>query len=334
MSEMSGLRKAAVLLVQMGKEDSAKVLAQMREAEVEELTTEIVRLGQIDGGLAADVISEFHELALAYRHVGQGGFDYARELLVASLGVERAEELIGRLSVHVRDVPFSFLLRADARQVLSFVQDEHPQTIALVLAHVPAHQASLILSGLSSTLQTDIANRIATMDRTSPEIIRKVEETLERKLTSVLQPGDLSTVGGLQPLVDILNRADRATEKLILEGLASHNPELADEVRARMFTFDDMTSLDDKSVQLVLRQVETGDLATALKGVSEGVRVKIMGNLSSRAAENLADEIDMMGPVRLRQVEEAQAKILTVVRSLEESGEVVIRRGGDDEFVS
>ncbi|MCW2503402.1 MAG: fliG [Actinomycetia bacterium] len=331
---MSGLRKAAVLLVQMGRDDSARVLAQMREAEVEELTTEIVRLGQIEAVVAADVISEFHELALAYRHVSQGGFDYARELLVASLGFDRAEDLIGRLSVHVRDVPFSFLLRADARQVLSFVQDEHPQTIALVLAHVPAHQASLILSGLSPELQSDVANRIAIMDRTSPEIVRRVEDTLERKLTAVLQPGDLSTVGGLQPLVDILNRADRATEKLILEGLAIRNAELADEVRARMFTFDDMASLDDKSVQLVLRQVETGDLALALKGVTEGVKEKIMGNLSSRAAENLRDEIDMMGAVRIRQVEESQAKILTVVRSLEESGELVIRRGGDDEFVS
>jgi flagellar motor switch protein FliG len=332
--EMSGLRKAAVLLVQMGKEDSARVLSKMRESEVEELTTEIVKLGQIDKTVASEILYEFHDLATAYRHVGQGGFDYARDLLQASLGAERAEELIGRLSAQVRDVPFSFLLRADARQVLSFVQDEHPQTIALVLAHIPAHQASLILSGLSAELQTDVANRIAIMDRTSPEIINKVEDTLEHKLTSVLQPGDLSTVGGLQPLVDIINRADRATEKLILEGLAVLNPELANEVRAQMFTFEDMTSLDDKSVQLVLRQVETPDLATALKGVTEEVRQKIMGNLSSRAAANLADEIDMMGPVRLRQVEESQAKILTVVRALEESGEVVIRRGGDDEFVS
>jgi flagellar motor switch protein FliG len=334
MSEMTGLRKAAVLLVQMGKEDSAKVLGQMRESEVEELTTEIVRVGQIDRSIAGTVISEFHSLATAYQHVGQGGFDYARDVLEASLGKERAEELINRLSAQIKDVPFSYLLRADARQVLSFVQHEHPQTIALVLAHVPANQASLILSGLSAELQTDVANRIAIMDRTSPEIIRQVEDTLEHKLTSVLQPGDLSTVGGLQPLVDIINRADSATEKLILEGLASRNPELAAEVRALMFTFDDLIMLDDRAVQLVLRQVETPDLATALKGVSEEVRQKIMGNLSSRAAENLADEIDMMGPVRLRQVEEAQAKILQVVRTLEESGEVVIMRAGADEFVN
>jgi flagellar motor switch protein FliG len=259
--------------------------------------------------------------------------DFAKELLEASLGRERAAEIVGRLNTAFMDVPFGFLSQADPRQVLSFLQDEHPQTIALVLAHIPAIQASLILSGLAADLQADVAHRIAMMDSTSPDIIRQVEATLERKLSSVLQPMDLSSVGGLEPLVDIINRADRATERMILEGLAKRNPELAEEIRSKMFMFEDIVSLDDRSIQLVLRQVETNDLATALKGVREEVRQKVMKNLSERAAENLADEIEMLGPVRLRQVEESQAKIVQAIRTLEESGQIVISRGEDDEFV-
>jgi flagellar motor switch protein FliG len=333
-AHISGVRKAAIMLVQMGKEQSAKVLSQMREAEVEELTAEIMRLGTIDGETADTVLSEFQHMALANRYAHQGGMDYARELLEASLGREAAEALVGRLSAAFVEMPFGFLQKADPRQVLSFVQDEHPQTIALVLAHMPATLASQILSGLAGELQADVAHRIAVMDRTSPDIIRQVEATLERKLSTVLQPNDLSAVGGLQPLVDIINRADRATERLIMEGLAARDPELAEEVRSKMFMFEDITGLDDRAVQLVLRQVETNDLATALKGVRDDVRDKVTRNLSERAAENLVDEIDMLGAVRLRQVEESQAKIVQVIRSLEESGQIVIRRGDDDEFVA
>ncbi|MGC9669209.1 flagellar motor switch protein FliG [Planosporangium sp. 12N6] len=333
-AQISGVRKAAIMLVQMGKEQSAKVLAQMRETEVEEITAEIMRLGTIDAETAGRVLDEFHDMTMAHQYAHQGGMDYAKELLEASLGREAAEAVVGRLSAAFVEMPFGFLQKADPRQVLSFVQDEHPQTIALVLAHMPAAMASQILSGLAGELQADVAHRIAVMDRTSPDIIRQVEATLERKLSSVLQPSDLSAVGGLQPLVDIINRADRATERLIMEGLAARDPELAEEVRSKMFMFEDITSLDDRAVQLVLRQVETGDLATALKGVREDVREKVTRNLSERAAENLVDEIDMLGAVRLRQVEEAQAKIVQVIRTLEESGQIMIRRGDDDEFVA
>jgi flagellar motor switch protein FliG len=331
---ITGVRKAAILLVRMGREHTSKVLSHMRESEVEEITAEIVRLGYIEPDIADGVIDEFHVLAAANRFVSQGGLDFAREVLEASLGADRASEIVGRLTASFADMPFSFLAKADPRQLLSFLQDEHPQTIALVLAHMTAQQASQVLSGLSPELQAGVAHRIAVMDRTSPDIIRQVEATLERKLSSVLQPSDLSTVGGLQPLVDIINRADRATERLILESLAAKSPELADEIRSKMFMFEDIVTLDDRSIQLVLRQVETADLATALKGVRDDVRNKVMRNLSERAAENLADEIDMMGPVRLRQVEESQAKIVQIIRTLEESGQIVIRRGDDDEFVS
>jgi len=331
--EMNGLRKAAVLLVQMGKENAARLLGQLRDTEVEELTAEVVRLGTVGADVVDDVLGEFHGMLSSQQYGMQGGMDFARDLL-ASLGDDRAGELEGRLSAAFRDVPFSFLQKADARQVLSFVQEEHPQTIALVLAHMPAAQASQILSGLSADLQADVANRIAVMDRTSPDIVHMVELTLERKLSSVLQPSDLSSVGGLQPLVDIINRSDRATERMILEGLTERNPELAEQIRAQMFVFEDITTIDDRAVQLVLRQVETADLACALKGVREDVRQKVMKNMSERAAENLAEEIDLLGPQRLKTVEDAQAKIVQVIRALEESGQIVITRGDDEQMVA
>jgi flagellar motor switch protein FliG len=337
MSELeapSGLRKAAVLLVQMGRENSAKVLSKLRETEVEELSAEIMRLGTVEPGFAEDVLAEFQLMAGERAGAGAGGVNFAREMLEASLGSDRAGEIVGRLSAVLVDVPFGFLQKADPRQVLSFVQDEHPQTIALVLAHMPAGPASQILSGLAGDLQADVANRIAVMDRTSPNIIRQVETTLERRLSSVLQPTELSTVGGLDPLVDIINRADRATERLILEGLAGRNPELAEQIRAKMFMFEDIVGLEDKAVQLVLREVETSDLAMALKGARDDVRLKVTSNLSERAAENLTEEIDLLGQVRLRNVEEAQAKVVQAIRRLEESGQIVVRRGDDDQFVA
>jgi flagellar motor switch protein FliG len=330
----TGLRKAAVLLVQMGKEQSAKILSQMRDTEVEELTAEIVRLQSVDPEFADTVIDEFYDLATARRFAGEGGLNFAKDLLESSLGEERAAAVMERLSAAVMNAPFKFVSQADPRQVQSFLQDEHPQTIALVLAHISAAQATAIIAGLAPALQSDVAHRIAVMDRTSPDIIRQVEEQLERKLSGVLLQGDMSAeVGGVQPLVDIINRADRATERLILEGLEGRDPALAEEVRSRMFMFEDIVTLDDRAVQLVLRQVETPDLATALKGVREDVREKVMRNLSERASENLAEEIEMLGPVRLRTVEESQAKVVQAIRVLEESGQIVIRRGSDDEFV-
>lgn len=333
-SELGGLRKAALLLVQMGREHSAAILGQLNDSEVEEITAEIVRLQNVDPDVADGVVTEFHQLVMARRYVGQGGFAFAQEVLEATLGTGRAAEILGRISAAVMEMPFQFLQRADPRQVLSFVQDEHPQTIALVLAHMTADQAATILSGLSPVLQADVAHRIAVMDRTSPDIIKSVESMLERKLSSVLQPADLSEIGGLTPLIEIINRADRATERMILEGLEGRDPALAEEVRSRMFMFEDVVTLDDRSVQLVLRQVEAADLATALKGVGEAVRDKILKNLSERAAQNLADEIEMLGPVRLTTVEESQVKVVQAIRALEEAGQIVIRRGSDDEFVA
>ena len=333
-TSMTGLRKAAILLVRMGKEYSSRVLAGMSESEVEEISAEIARLGKLEPDVVGDVIDEFYAMATT-KHAGVGGLQYARELLEASLGPERATLILDRLQASMTDMPFNFLSHADPRQLLSYVQYEHPQTIALVLAHIPSALASSILSGLPPEVQSDVAHRIAVMDRTSPEVIRQVELALQRKLSTVLQPDELSTVGGLQPLVDIINRADRTTERLILEALDARSPELAEEIRRRMFMFEDIVNLDDRSVQLVLRQVEPSDLATALKGVAEAVRDKVTGNLSERGRENLLEEIDLLGPVKVKMVEEAQQKIVSVIRSLEDSGQIEIQRGGDaDELIA
>jgi flagellar motor switch protein FliG len=330
---LTGPQKAAVLLVQLGKERSALVLKSLRESEVEEVMSEIARLRDVDTGVVDAVMEEFQSLAAARRYYGQGGMDFAREVLEASMGPEKAAELLARMEASLVEMPFEFLRRADARQVLSFLQDEHPQTVALVLAHMRSDQAAIVLSGMPDDLQADVAHRVAVMESSSPEVVRQVEAILERKLSSVLQSNDFSVAGGLQPLVDIINHSDRATERLILEGLERRDPALAEQVRSQMFMFEDICNLDDRSVQLVLRQVDGKELATALKGVRQDVRDKIMANMSERAAANLADEIEVLGPVRLTSVEEAQAKVIQTIRSLEESGQIILTRGDRDEFV-
>lgn len=329
----TGARKVAIVLVQMGRERASKVLAHLNESEVELISAEIAQLSAVPSDESQGVLTEFRHLMTARTHMVQGGLDFAQHLLEQSLGVEKAAEVVQRLNAMAIQLPFQFLQRADPSQLRSFIADEHPQVIALVLAHMTAEKASLVLSGLPSEQQAEVAHRIAVMDRANPDIIRNVEAILERKLSSVLQPAETSRVGGLDPLVNIINRSDRSTERQIVEGLESLDAALAEEVRSRMFLFEDVVQLDDRAVQLVLRQVETSELALALKGVADAVRTKITSNLSERAGENLVEEIDMLGPVRLAQVEEAQQSVIRSIRQLEERGEIMVRRGGDDEFV-
>ena len=329
---LTGPQKAAVLLLQMGKERSAKVLRSMRESEVAEIMAEVARLRNVDSTRVAEVLDEFRELAENKITFTSGGLELARSILEATLGEDQASEILERVTQGRLELPFEFLHRADPRQVLSFIENEHPQTITLVLAHMPPDRAAMVLSGLPEDRQRTVAHRLAVMDRTSPDVIEQVEQALERRLSSVLQPSETTAVGGVQSLVDILNRSDRGTERLILETLERDDPELADEVRQRMFVFEDITQLDDRSVQLVLRQVDTKDLAVALKGVRADVRQLILRNMSERAAQNLTEEIDLLGPVRLKSVEEAQGGIVRVIRALEESGQLVLNRGAD-EFV-
>jgi flagellar motor switch protein FliG len=329
-----GVRKAAILLIQMGRERASTVFAHLSDSEVEQISAEIARLDAINSSETEGVLSEFRDLMIARAHISQGGLSFAQQLLEQSLGPERASEVIARLNAAAIQMPFQFLHRADPAQLRSFIIDEHPQVIALVLAHMTPDKASLLLSGLAPDMQADVAHRIAVMDRTSPQIIKAVESTLERRLSSMLQPSESSRVGGLEPLVNIINRSDRSTERQIVEGLEALDPVLADEIKSKMFMFEDVVTLEDRSIQLVLREVDTAELALALKGVSDLVRDKITKNLSERAATNLIEEVELLGTVRLRQVEEAQQNIIRIIRRLEEQGQIMVRRGNDDEFVA
>ena len=330
---ISGLRKAAIFLVQLGQDKAARVMSLLPDAMVEDLTGEIVRLRDVSNADASAVLAEAHGVLANSSTSARGGLEMARQLLAQSVGAERADEIMERLGASLAEMPFESIRRADARQLLSFLADEHPQTIALVLAHLAPQQSAVVLSGLNQNLQANVAYRIASMEPASPDVIRLVERELERRMTTVLGPQEMSTVGGVAPLVAIINRADRSTERMILEGLETVNKELAEVVRAQMFIFEDILTLDDKAIQLVLRSVESGDLALALKGVSSAVKEKITRNLSARAAENLTEEIELLGAVRLKQVEESQAKVVQEIRALEQSGQIVIMRGSDEAMV-
>src|SRR5215212_5096264 len=332
--DMPGLRKAAVFLAQMSKEEAGLILAQLRPREVESLTRELMRLGSVEPEDVDGVLGEFHGLMTAQRFVGRGGVEFAREILAAGLGEDKAGDILSRLNVVYTEVPFASMRNADVRQLVTFLKDEHPQVIALVLAHLSAAQSAEVLSGFPPDQQAEVAHRIATMDRTSPEMVRLVEEELQRRMGSILAHQDMSTVGGVETLVEIINRSPRPTERSILEWLDAADPELAEQVRSQMFVFEDIVTIDDRSLQLVLREVEANDLATALKGVRPDVRDKVVRNLSERASENLAEEIEMLGPVRTRTVEEAQAKVVQIIRTLEEQGVLTLTRGQDDEFVA
>ena len=327
---LTGPQKSAVLLMAMGTERAAAVLREMREGEITEIMAEVARLQDVSPELVDAVLEEFDLTARARRHLATGGVEVARELLEASLGHEKTEEIFERLSVAFISAPFEFIRRIDPRMVLSFIRDEHPQTIALVLAHMNPDSAAMVLSGLDEETQRDVAVRVATMDRTSPDIIAAVENALEKRLSSVAQSSDLSSAGGISSLVDLLNRSDRATERLIFEGLDDHDSTLADEVRSLMFVFEDIISLDDRSIQQVLRRVESKDLALALKGVRDEVRQKVLSNMSARARETLEEDIAILGAVRLSAVEEAQGAVVRIIRELEDAGDIVLVRSSEE----
>jgi flagellar motor switch protein FliG len=330
---LTGTQKAAMLLLQLGRERAAKVMSKLEVPEIEELTAEIMRLERVDAALADEVVEEFYAASAIGPSVN-GGLGYATQLLEGALGRDEAAGMLERLQTSMAGQPFEFLQNADARQVLSLLNGEHPQAVALVLAHLRPEHASAILAGLPADQQSEVAHRIAMMERASPDVVAVIAESMQRKASTVLTPNELSAVGGVQPLVEIINRADPTTEKLILEGLQSRDEALADEVRSRMFVFGDIVLLEDRAMQLVLRSVETNELSVALKGAAPEVRDKILRNLSERARENLEEEIELLGPVRLSQVEEARAGIVQAIRRLEESGQIVIRREGEDEYVA
>ena len=330
--KMSGLQKAAVLLIALGPEKSASIFRYLKEDEIEELTLEIANTRSIAPQLKDDIINEFYQVCLAQQYISEGGIGYAKDLLDKALGEERAQQVITKLTASLQVRPFEFVRKTDASQVLNFIQDEHPQTIAMILSYLSPNQASMIIGSLDAEKQADVAKRIAMMDRTSPDVIKEVESVLERKLASLANQ-DYTIVGGVDAIVSILNTVDRSTEKHIMETLEVEEPELADEIRKKMFVFEDILSLDDRSVQRVLREVDNNELAVALKGSNEEVQNLIFSNLSSRLATMIKEDMDFMGPVRMKDVEEAQQKIVNIIRKLEDSAEIIISRGGGDEIV-
>ncbi len=326
------MQKAAILLIALGPDKSANVFKHLKEDEIEQLTLEIANTRSVSPAIKDSILDEFYEVCLAQQYIAEGGITYAKDLLEKALGAERAKDVIGKLTASLQVRPFEFVRKTDASQLLNFIQDEHPQTIALILSYLSPGQASAIISALAPEKQTDVAKRIAQMDRTSPDVIKEVEKVLEQKLSSLVNQ-DYTIVGGVDSIVDILNTVDRGTEKHIMESLEIEDPELADEIRKKMFVFEDILSLDDRSVQRVLREVDNNELAVALKGSNEEVQNLIFNNLSKRLATMIKEDMDFMGPVRLKDVEEAQQKIVNIIRKLEDSAEIIISRGGGDEIV-
>jgi flagellar motor switch protein FliG len=329
-----GRRKAAVMVIALGHERASEVFKHLRQDEIDELILEIASLNGVDISEREHVLEEFYHAHMAQDYIAEGGLDYAREVLERALGAPKATEIIGRLSSFVQVAPFEFLRRTDPSQVTNFIQHEHPQTIALILAYLPPELASAVLTGLPERMQSDVAMRVAVMDRTQPEVIKQVEQTMESKLASIINQ-DFTAAGGVRALVDMLNLVDRTTERHILESLDESNPELAEEVRKLMFVFEDLLLLDDRSIQQLLKEIEGKDIALALKGTSDEVQEKIYANMSQRAATMLREDMAYMGPQRRRVIEEAQQKIVGVVRRLEEAGRIIIARGGgEDELVA
>lgn len=332
-NEMGNKQKAAILLIALGPQISAQIFKHLREEEIEKLTLEIANQRKVTQEQKDKVLNEFHQMALAKEYISSGGLDYAREILEKALGAEKAVSIINRLTASLQIRPFDFARKTDPAQLLNFIQNEHPQTIALIMAYLHPDQAGAILSALPPDRQVDVAKRIATMDRTSPDVLKDIERILERKLSS-LATQDFTAAGGVDSIVEVLNKVDRTTERTIIENLEVQNPELAEEIKKKMFVFEDIVLLDDRSLQLVLREIDSKDLALALKASSAEVAEKVYKNMSKRAAEMLREEIEYMGPVRIRDVEEAQQKIVNVIRRLEESGEIIVSRGKGDEIIA
>lgn len=332
-SSLLGKEKAAILLIALGSESAAQVFKFLREDEIEQLTLEIANLRKVDAEVKESVVDEFYQICLAQNYITEGGIEYAKDVLERALGSQKAVDLINRLTASLQVKPFTFIRKADPAHLLNFMQHEHPQTIALILSYLDPPKASLILSALPPNKQTKVAVCIATMDRTAPEFVKEVERVLEKKISS-LSITDYTSAGGIQTIVDILNAVDRATEKNILENLDMTDDQLAEEIRKRMFVFEDITRLDSRSIQKILSEIETADLILALKGTSQEVSKVLFTNMSKRLQDTIKEDMEFMGPVRLRDVEEAQQKIVNIVRRLDETGEILINRGkGDDILV-
>lgn len=333
MAEMSGVKKAAILMISLGSEASAEVMKQLPDSMIQKVSYEIANTDYVTPEEKNAVIDEFVDTATAREYVLDGGIDYAKDLLINSLGQQRAKEVLDVLNtIQLREQPFNIARRADEQQLVNLLVEEHPQTIALILCYMQPEKAASVLSQFPDEMQSDIAERVATIVTTSPETIQRIEKVMENKFSNLVD-GERENVGGVNALVDILNSTGRSTEKTILAGLEKRQPELASEVQSNLFTFEDITTLQRLDVQKVLRDVPNDVLELALKGSEDGIKEFIFGNMSTRAVENIKEDLEFMGPTRLSAVEEAQQQIVAVIRKLDESGEIYIGRGGQDRVV-
>ena len=330
--DYNGLQKAAILLITLGPEKASLIFQHLKEEEIEELTLEIANTRSVNPQDKEEVLEEFYQVCLAQQYIAEGGIGYAKEILEKALGNDKAQGVIAKLTASLQVRPFEFIRKTEPGQLLNFIQDEHPQTIAMILSYLAPARAAMVLGALPPEKQADVARRIAQMDRTSPDVIKEVERVLERKLASLVNQ-DYTIVGGIDSIVNILNSVDRSTEKHIMESLEIDEPELADDIRKKMFVFEDILLLDDRSIQRVLRDVDNADLELALKSSTEEVQNVIFRNLSKRLASMIKEDMEFMGPVRMKDVEEAQQKIVGIIRKLEDSAEIVISRGGGDDIV-
>ncbi len=329
---LTGPRKVAILMVSLDKDSAAAIIKQLPEEKVEAVTREIAHLTSVSEEQRRQVIEEFHSLLLARAYADTGGLAYAKALLSKSLPKEDAERIMAQIERQYYSRPFTFLQKAEAESLLTFIQDEHPQTIALIMAHLPPDKASEILVGLSEEKRVEVVARISRMEQTSPEVIKEVERGLEHRLSGMM--ADLQRVGGVESVAEILNLTDRTTEKGIMEALGEDDPELVEQIRRLMFVFEDILLVNDKGIQAVLKEVETSDLTLALRTATDELKQKIFSNMSDRAVQMIKEEMEYMGPVRLSDVEMAQQKIVDVVRRLEDAGEIIIAgRGGEKELI-
>lgn len=331
-TQLSSRQKAAVFLITVGSDVASEVFKHLRDEEVETLIFEMARLDKVTPDEKEIVLAEFNDLMMAQGFITAGGIDYAREVLERALGTQKAIDVINRLTSSLQTRPFDFIRRTDPQHLLNFIQNEHPQTIALILCYLEAQKAAMILSSLPHQIQADVAKRIATMERVSPDVLREIERVLERKL-STLASEEYAATGGIDAVAEVLNLADRGTEKTIIEALEEDDPELAEQIKKKMFVFEDIVLLDDRAIQRVLREVDNQELSKALKSVDAEVQEKILKNMSRRAASLLREDMDFMGPIRLKDVEDCQQKIVNVIRKLEEAGEIIVARGGEEDLI-
>lgn len=331
--KLTGVQKAALLFITLGPEAASGIIKKLPEAEIQKITYEIANITSVGSEQRQEILQEFIEMNKAKDFLVEGGIEYARNLLSKALGPQRAMDILDKVTEATQQYrPFSIARKADAHQLLNIITNEHPQTIALILCYLQPDKAGQILSELPEDVQTEVSFRIASMNNTSPMVIKEIEKVLDSKLSSVVR-SDMTVVGGVSTLVDILNQVDRTTEKNITEGLEKENAELAEKIKESMFVFEDIITLDDVAIQRVLREVETKELALALKGCSDEVTNAIFRNQSKRAAATLKEDMEFLGPVRLMDVEKAQQRIVSVIRRLDDAGEIVLSRGGEDAII-